>query len=442
MAELKQSICAIEEDLGPNKEFSSDSESEEEEKLPQESQPAETAESEKPEKQNFRKFRFADVFAEVEDTINNSEGRVNRKDLAHAFKKATDGTKLEQMFRNLSRQMKQRCHGKKGPKKMHKFFEKMMNKFGRCEEKFSNKCQKKNESKAGKKRSAEEALGDKPVHHGITCDGCSNQNIAGVRYKCAECPDYDLCEECESKDVHSHHTFLKVKTHQHIDVMESFRTDGMPAEPRPQGFSARGPGHHGHGGPFGHPHGPPHHGPRGGWGGRRGGRHNWGQGHRMGGDSEDMPMHGMKRMMKEFMKNMMGGPASDEEGSTDEEKKQRKEDNLNKRPQLLIKPENVIQGNPGEISIVDLTVQNMTRWPCPLRSIQKTGGSDTIAFEALDIDAKLKYSDTEKFSVPVELPTAPGSYDLTLRFFGNKGTVTGEPINLKIEVTDPEGSSI
>lgn len=389
MEELKQSICEIEKDLGPNKEFDSDSsDSEEEEKVPQEA-PTEQNKPEQKEKKNFRKFRFAEVFSEVEDAINNSEDKVTRKDLAHAFKKATEGTKLEQMFRNVARQMKHKGHCKKGPKKMHKFFERMMNKFGRCEEKFSKKCQKPKDN--DRKRTAEEVVGDKPVHHGITCDGCSTNNIAGFRYKCAECPDYDLCEGCEAKDVHSHHTFLKVKTHQHIDVMESYRTDGMPQEPRPQGFSARGPRPEADHPFFGHPHGPPHHG-RGLWGGpRRGGPHHWGRGHRAGGqDNHEGPHHGMKRMMKEFMKNMMGVP-SDEEGSTDEEKRQRKEDNLLRRPKLLVKPEATVQGNPGEISIIDLTVQNMTRWPCPLRSIQKTEGSDAIAFEALDIDAKLKY---------------------------------------------------
>ncbi|GME97231.1 unnamed protein product [Ambrosiozyma monospora] len=53
------------------------------------------------------------------------------------------------------------------------------------------------------------------VHDGILCDGC-NQKIQGVRYKCLECYDFDLCEACEFADVenlrHSHnHQLLKIK---------------------------------------------------------------------------------------------------------------------------------------------------------------------------------------------------------------------------------------
>ena len=33
-------------------------------------------------------------------------------------------------------------------------------------------------------------------HESITCDVCGVSPIVGVRYRCAVCPDYDVCETC------------------------------------------------------------------------------------------------------------------------------------------------------------------------------------------------------------------------------------------------------
>ena len=37
---------------------------------------------------------------------------------------------------------------------------------------------------------------DKVVHRHVTCDGCNKTGIEGTRYKCKDCPDYDLCQTC------------------------------------------------------------------------------------------------------------------------------------------------------------------------------------------------------------------------------------------------------
>jgi len=44
----------------------------------------------------------------------------------------------------------------------------------------------------------------KAVHPHVTCDGCSQSPITGIRYKCNVRNDFDLCESCESKMVQPH----------------------------------------------------------------------------------------------------------------------------------------------------------------------------------------------------------------------------------------------
>jgi next-to-BRCA1 protein 1 len=49
-------------------------------------------------------------------------------------------------------------------------------------------------------------VSNKIIHRGVTCDGCGISPIVGCRYKCAICPNFDFCENCEKKyaKLHSH----------------------------------------------------------------------------------------------------------------------------------------------------------------------------------------------------------------------------------------------
>ncbi|KAF9345753.1 hypothetical protein BGX26_002772 [Mortierella sp. AD094] len=49
------------------------------------------------------------------------------------------------------------------------------------------------------------------LHHNALCDVCLN-SIVGVRHKCIQCPDYDLCQGCLplARDSHKGHTFFPI----------------------------------------------------------------------------------------------------------------------------------------------------------------------------------------------------------------------------------------
>ncbi len=54
-------------------------------------------------------------------------------------------------------------------------------------------------------------IAKKVIHYGVRCDQCQKYPIVGVRYKCAVCPNFDFCEECEKKFSDKHnHAFYKI----------------------------------------------------------------------------------------------------------------------------------------------------------------------------------------------------------------------------------------
>lgn len=59
---------------------------------------------------------------------------------------------------------------------------------------------------------AQREINEGVVHRGINCDGCQTTPIRGVRYRCANCEDFDLCENCEATVDHMRtHVFYKIR---------------------------------------------------------------------------------------------------------------------------------------------------------------------------------------------------------------------------------------
>lgn len=53
---------------------------------------------------------------------------------------------------------------------------------------------------------------NKMIHKGITCNRCQMKNIQGIRYKCAQCANYNLCENCENNFNHDmKHIMVKLR---------------------------------------------------------------------------------------------------------------------------------------------------------------------------------------------------------------------------------------
>ena len=63
----------------------------------------------------------------------------------------------------------------------------------------------------------DKARRDGYVHRGVTCNSCNEMPIRGIRYRCANCVDHDLCEQCEASQSHPRtHLFYKIRIPAHF----------------------------------------------------------------------------------------------------------------------------------------------------------------------------------------------------------------------------------
>ncbi|XP_005182444.1 protein ref(2)P [Musca domestica] len=64
------------------------------------------------------------------------------------------------------------------------------------------------------------------VHLNVECDSCLMAPIVGFRYKCIQCPNYDLCQHCEAKHVHGDHMMIRMPNNNCPYVVDAWITAG------------------------------------------------------------------------------------------------------------------------------------------------------------------------------------------------------------------------
>jgi len=82
---------------------------------------------------------------------------------------------------------------------------------------FKEKLDKLERKKFGKKENPIVDQDIKNVHNGVKCEKCFQEPIIGIRYKCSECNNYNLCANCEQKNSETedhNHNFIKIRKEQ------------------------------------------------------------------------------------------------------------------------------------------------------------------------------------------------------------------------------------
>ncbi|KAH8412864.1 hypothetical protein KR009_006349 [Drosophila setifemur] len=66
------------------------------------------------------------------------------------------------------------------------------------------------------------------IHDGVECDGCGLAPMIGFRYKCVQCPNFDLCQKCEAAHKHPEHLMVRMPTNDGPGIVEAYLTGPNP----------------------------------------------------------------------------------------------------------------------------------------------------------------------------------------------------------------------
>lgn len=62
------------------------------------------------------------------------------------------------------------------------------------------------------------------MHKTVLCDDCGDEIMRGFRFKCLDCPDFELCASCETTNFHSGHLIARfVKPRNEVITIEPLR---------------------------------------------------------------------------------------------------------------------------------------------------------------------------------------------------------------------------
>ncbi|KAH8377104.1 hypothetical protein KR093_003466 [Drosophila rubida] len=60
------------------------------------------------------------------------------------------------------------------------------------------------------------------IHDGVQCDACGTLPMIGFRYKCVQCPNFDLCQNCEAAHKHPEHLMVRMPTNNGPSVIDAW----------------------------------------------------------------------------------------------------------------------------------------------------------------------------------------------------------------------------